>query len=157
MSSHIWLQGSRIWVTVEFLCLIQLIKVCAKGKWLTVAWKNSTPVKKVGQQWRKLQYLVLALAEFFCAGVYCHHLRDVLRGTLAKRSNSTFMSLYQRKRGIGAESEGKRLQSMERKKSLSVQRRKSKEKGIKKNDPWKVRAHKERAHVYSNQGSRKSS
>lgn len=65
-------------------------------------------MKKVGQQWRKLQYLVLALAEFiFCAGVYCHHLRDVLRGTLAKRSNSTFMSLYQRERGIGAESEGR--------------------------------------------------
>jgi len=74
-------------------------------------------VKKDGLQRRKLQYLIPALAEFIlCAVVYCHLLREVLGNTLVKCSGSTLMSLYQREGGIGAESEGKRLQSKERKK-----------------------------------------
>lgn len=39
----------------------------------------------------------------------------------------------------------------------SSSEKESKEKGMKKNDPWKVRAHKEKDRVYGNQGSRKSS
>lgn len=115
MRTHIWLQGSRIWVIVEFLCLIQIIKICAEGKWLIVAWKSSTSVKKAALQWRKWQYLVSALAEFICSGVHCHLHREVLSSTLVKCSGSMFMPPYQGKGGTGAESEGKRLQSMERK------------------------------------------
>lgn len=44
------------------------------------------------------------------------------------RAQAAHLSLWQRERGIGAESEGKRLQSMEEKRSLRVQRRKAKRK-----------------------------
>lgn len=43
---------------------------------------------------------------FSFAGLYCHFLREVLSSALAKYSGRTFMSLYQREGGIGAESEG---------------------------------------------------
>lgn len=117
MRIHICLWDSGIWVIVEFLCYSQLIKICAKGKWWDVAWKYSTLVEKTGLQYRKLQYLDLALAKCILeAGVYCHLFRGVLSSTQAKCSGSTLMSLYQKEGGIGAESEGMRLQSTEGKK-----------------------------------------